>query len=124
MFKSLSVSVDEGPLFSTRILSITSFPVESLKPEDSDVTPYLYIFVAQLNISISLTSSSCKTFSRFLFSINCITLPPAICPIKPLSSVIYNSVNVNFPLPLFTTNLSDIGLLDTLSKCKSISVLK
>ena len=124
MFKSLSVSVDEGPLFSTRILSITSFPVESLKPEDSDVTPYLYIFVAQLNISISLTSSSCKTFSGFLFSINCITLPPAICPIKPLSSVIYNSVNVNFPLPLFTTNLSDIGLLDTLSKCKSISVLK
>ena len=78
MFKSLSVSVDEGPLFSTRILSITSFPVESLKPEDSDVTPYLYIFVAQLNTSTSFTSSNCRTLLASLFFINCITFPPTI----------------------------------------------
>ena len=77
MFKSLNVSVDDGPLLAILILSIISFPDESF-PELSDVTPYLYMFVAQLNISISLTSSSCKTFSRFLFSINCITFPPTI----------------------------------------------
>ena len=118
MFKSLNVSVDDGPLLAILILSIISFP------DESDVTPYLYMFVAQLNTSTSFTSANCKTLSISLFFINCITLPPAICPIKPLSSVIYNSVNVSFPLPPLTTNLSDTGFTSTLSKCKSTSTLK